>query len=155
MKNTTLCYIENTKNQTLLLHRTKKKNDLNENKWIGVGVKFEAGETAEQCLIREVYEETGLTLNSYTYRGVVDFISDVWEDEKMHLFTATVIDDKVKECDEGELKWVDNDKVLSLPTWEGDRVFLELLYQNKPFFHLTLCYEGEKLVKSELDKLNK
>ena len=155
MKNTTLCYIENTKNQTLLLHRTKKKNDLNENKWIGVGGKFEAGETAEECLIREVYEETGLTLNSYTYRGVVDFISDVWEDEKMHLFTATVIDDKVKECDEGELKWVDNDKVLSLPTWEGDRVFLELLYQNEPFFHLTLCYEGEKLVKSELDKLNK
>ena len=155
MKNTTLCYIENTKNQTLLLHRTKKKNDLNENKWIGVGGKFEAGETAEECLIREVYEETGLTLNSYTYRGVVDFISDVWEDEKMHLFTATVIDDKVKECDEGELKWVDNDKVLSLPTWEGDRVFLELLIKNEPFFHLTLCYEGEKLVKSELDKLNK
>lgn len=155
MKDTTLCYIENTKNQTLLLHRTKKKNDLNENKWIGVGGKFEENETAEECLIREVYEETGLTLTSYTYRGVVDFISDVWENERMHLFTAKVENDTLKECDEGELRWVDNDKVLSMPTWEGDRVFLELLMRNEPFFHLTLCYEGEKLVKSELDKRGK
>ena len=152
MKDTTLCYIENTKNQTLLLHRTKKKNDLNENKWIGVGGKFEKGETAEECLVREVKEETGLTLDSYTYRGVVDFISDVWEDEKMHLFTAKVTNDTLKECDEGELKWIDNDKVLSMPTWEGDRVFLELIMKNHPFFHLVLQYEGEKLVKTTLDK---
>lgn len=152
MKDTTLCYIENTKNQTLLLHRTKKKNDLNENKWIGVGGKFERNETAEECLVREVKEETGLTLDSYTYRGVVDFVSDVWEDEKMHLFTAKVTNDTLKECDEGELKWVDNDKVLSMPTWEGDRVFLELIWKNQPFFHLTLEYEGEKLVKTTLDK---
>ncbi len=152
MKDTTLCYIENTKNQTLLLHRTKKKNDLNENKWIGVGGKFERNETAEECLIREVMEETGLTLDSYTYRGVVNFLSDVWENERMHLFTAKVSNDTVKECDEGELKWVDNDKVLSMPTWEGDRVFLELIWKNHPFFHLTLEYEGEKLVKTTLDK---
>ena len=152
MKDTTLCYIENTKNQTLLLHRTKKKNDLNENKWIGVGGKFERNETAEECLIREVGEETGLTLDSYTYRGVVNFLSDVWENERMHLFTAKVSNDTVKECNEGELKWVDNDKVLSMPTWEGDRVFLELIWKNHPFFHLTLEYEGEKLVKTTLDK---
>ena len=152
MKDTTLCYIENGKNQTLLLHRTKKKNDLNENKWIGVGGKFERNETAEECLIREVGEETGLTLDSYTYRGVVNFLSDVWENERMHLFTAKVSNDTVKECDEGELKWVDNDKVLSMPTWEGDRVFLELIWKNHPFFHLTLEYEGEKLVKTTLDK---
>ena len=152
MKDTTLCYIENTKNQTLLLHRTKKKNDLNENKWIGVGGKFEGNETAEECLVREVMEETGLTLDSYTYRGVVNFLSDVWENERMHLFTAKVSNDTVKECDEGELKWVDNDKVLSMPTWEGDRVFLELIWKNHPFFHLTLEYEVEKLVKTILDK---
>lgn len=152
MKNTTLCYIHNGQGQTLLLHRVKKENDLNHDKWIGVGGKFERGESPEECLLREVKEETGLTLTSYRYRGIVTFVSAVWETELMHLFTADGFDGELKECDEGTLTWVDDALVPSLPTWEGDRIFLRLLEQDIPFFSLKLEYDvNETLVSAVLD----
>ncbi len=152
MKDTTLCYIHNDRGQTLLLHRVKKENDLNHDKWIGVGGKFEDGESVEECLLREVKEETGLTLTSYRYRGIVTFVSAVWETERMHLFTADGFDGEVKECDEGTLAWVDDTVVPTLPTWEGDRIFLDLLRQEMPFFSLKLEYDAnEALVSAVLN----
>ncbi|MBQ9859058.1 MAG: 8-oxo-dGTP diphosphatase [Clostridia bacterium] len=152
MKNTTLCYIHNDKGQTLLLHRVKKENDLNHDKWIGVGGKFEDKESPEDCLLREVKEETGLTLTAYRYRGVVTFVSEVWETEYMHLFTAHGFTGEVKECDEGTLEWVDDHKVAALPTWEGDRIFLDLLARDIPFFSLKLAYDAaENLVEAVLN----
>lgn len=151
MLNTTLCYIHNEKDQTLLLHRIKKENDLNKDKWIGVGGKFEDKESPEDCLLREVKEETGLTLTSYKYRGIVTFISDKWETEYMHLFTADGFTGDLIPCEEGTLEWVDNDKVEGLPTWAGDRIFLRLIKENVPFFSLKLEYEGERLVNAVLD----
>ena len=151
MRNTTLCYIQNDREQTLLLHRVKKENDLNKDKWIGVGGGFEDKESPEDCLIREVWEETGLTLTRYRYRAVVTFVSDEWETEYMHLFTADGFTGSIKECDEGTLEWVDNARVPTLPTWEGDRIFLRLLAEERPFFSLKLCYEGERLVSAVLD----
>jgi len=151
MRNTTLCYIQNDNGQTLLLHRVKKENDLNKDKWIGVGGKFEDKESPEDCLLREVKEETGLTLISYKYRGIVTFISDVWETEYMHLFTADKFTGTIITCSEGTLEWVDNDILYSLPTWEGDRIFLELIKNNAPFFSLKLEYEGEALFSAVLD----
>lgn len=151
MRNTTLCYIQNDNDQTLLMHRVKKENDLNKDKWIGVGGKFEDKESPEDCLLREVKEETGLTLTSYKYRGIVTFISDVWETEYMHLFTADKFTGTIITCSEGTLEWVDNDILYSLPTWEGDRIFLELIKNNAPFFSLKLEYQGEALVSAVLD----
>ena len=151
MRNTTLCYIQNDRGQTLLIHRTKKENDLNHDKWIGVGGKFEDKESPEECLIREVKEETGLTLTSYRYRGVVTFVSDVWETEYMHLFTADGFTGELSRCDEGVLEWVDDDKVADLPTWEGDRIFLRLLDEDVPFFSLKLEYTGENLTYASLN----
>ncbi len=151
MRNTTLCYIHNDQKQTLLLHRIKKENDLNHDKWIGVGGGFEDKESPEDCLIREVYEETGLTLTRYQYRGIVTFVSDTWETEYMHLFTADGFTGALKECDEGRLEWVDDALVSTLPTWEGDRIFLRLLEENHPFFSLKLTYTGETLTGAVLD----
>ena len=151
MRNTTLCYIHNDRRQTLLIHRIKKENDLNHDKWIGVGGKFEDKESPEECLIREVKEETGLTLTSYRYRGVVTFVSDVWETEYMHLFTADGFTGELSRCDEGVLEWVDDDKVADLPTWEGDRIFLRLLDEDAPFFSLKLEYTGEVLTYAALN----
>ena len=152
MKNTTLCYVYNDRGQTLLLHRVKKQNDLNQDKWIGVGGKFEDKESPEECLLREVKEETGLTLTRYRYRGIVTFVSDTWETEYMHLFTADAFEGTLKDCDEGVLEWVDNDIVPTLPTWEGDRVFLRLLAEERPFFSLKLSYDAnEKLTAAVLD----
>lgn len=148
--NTTLCYIKNDNNEYLLLHRNRKENDLNEGKWIGVGGKFMEGETAEECVCREVYEETGLTLTEYHLHGLVKFISDTWDDEDMYLFSATGFTGEVKpDCDEGELKWVSADKVLSLPTWEGDRYFLAPLMEGRSRIDMTVRYEGSRLVSCE------
>ncbi len=151
MRNTTLCYIHNDRGETLLLHRIKKVNDLNHDKWIGVGGKFEDKESPEECLIREVREETGLTLTDYRYRAVVTFVSDTWETEYMHLFTATAFTGELKACDEGVLEWVPDDRMPALPTWAGDRIFLRLLAQNAPFFSLKLVYEGDTLREAVLD----
>lgn len=150
MKLTTLCYIENDRSEYLMLHRTKKENDLNHGKWIGVGGKFEDAETPEECLLREVYEETGLALTDYRFRGIVTFLSNEWEGEYMHLFTARVHTDAVKECTEGVLRWIPKHDVLNLKLWEGDRIFLKELVDHDRIFSLKLSYEGDELTHSSL-----
>ena len=146
----TLCYIEKD-GKTLMLHRVKKEHDANKDKWIGIGGKFEDGESPEDCVLREVLEETGLTLNSYRYRGIVTFVSDRWETEYMHLFSADGFSGELRDCDEGVLEWVSREKRDSLPAWEGDKIFLRLLDEGAPFFSLKLRYEGEKLREAVLD----
>ena len=149
MKNTTLCYIEKD-DAYLMLHRVKKVNDENHDKWIGVGGKFEAGESPEDCLLREVKEETGLTLTDYRYRGLVTFVSDEWGTEYMHLFTATGFEGEMKACDEGELVWVPKSEIENLNIWEGDKIFFRLLVKSDKFFSLKLTYRGDTLVGSEV-----
>ena len=149
MKQTTLCYIEQD-NKYLMLHRVKKENDENHDKWIGVGGKFEEGESPEECLLREVKEETGLTLREYRLRGIITFVSNEWGTEYMYLYTATKYEGTLTECDEGELVWVPKDELSRLTLWEGDRIFLRLLDEEKRFFSLKLCYEGEKLAETVL-----
>jgi len=148
--NTTLCYLERG-DQYLMLHRVKKENDLNHDKWIGIGGKFEKDESPEDCLLREAREETGLTLTDYRYRGLVTFISDQWPTEYMHLFTATGWTGKQTVCDEGDLEWIEKSRLLSLPLWEGDRIFLKLLEEDAPFFSLKLQYQGESLALAVLN----
>lgn len=147
MINTTLCYIEKD-NKYLMLHRTKKKNDLNEGKWIGVGGKFEKDETPEECLLREVKEETGLTLTKYKLRGVITFQSNEWETEYMYLFTASEFIGRLTNCKEGDLEWVDKHEILHLNIWEGDKIFLKKMIEEDNFFTLKVVYEGDKLVES-------
>ena len=150
MKMTTLCYIEQ-EGKYLMLHRVKKHHDINAGKWIGVGGHVENGETPEECLLREVKEETGLVLTAYRLRGLVTFLSDVCDPELMCVFTADAFDGALIECDEGELAWVEKSDVLALPTWEGDRVFLErLLSGDERFFSIKLRYEGDKLVEKKI-----
>ena len=134
-----------------MLHRTKKENDLNHDKWIGVGGKFQDKESPEDCLLRETWEETGLTLTSYRYRGLVTFISNLWPTEYMHLFTADGWTGEPHPCDEGELAWIKKADLLSLPLWKGDQIFLDLLDRNTPFFSLKLQYEGDALVLAVLN----
>ena len=150
MLNTTLCYIEKD-GCWLMLHRVKKEHDINRDKWIGIGGKFEDKESPEDCLLREVREETGLTLTSYQYRGLVTFVSDQYETEYMHLFTAGGFTGDLIDCDEGTLEWVPVETVPSLPTWAGDRIFLDLLRRDVPFFSLKLAYEGDRLALAVLD----
>ena len=150
MINTTLCYILRG-DECLMLHRVKKENDLNKDKWIGIGGKFEDKESPEDCLLREVREETGLTLTDYAYRGIVTFVSDRWPTEYMHLFTATAFTGTLKTCDEGELEWLPWEMLTKIPHWEGDEIFLRLLKQDAPFFSLKLCYQGERLVQAVLN----
>ena len=149
MLNTTLVYVERD-GQYLMLHRVKKEQDINHDKWIGVGGKCEEGESPEECAVRETFEETGLTLSDPQYRGVVTFVSDRYEGEYMHLFTADKFTGSLKECSEGELVWVEKARVPELPSWEGDRIFLKLIAEPGPFFSLKLVYEGDVLVSHEL-----
>jgi 8-oxo-dGTP diphosphatase len=135
----------------LMLYRNKKENDENAGKWVGVGGKLEAGESPEDCLLREVREECGITLSSYKFRGIVTFVSDVWGTEYMCLFTATVPEETLVDCTEGDLRWVENDRLDTLPMWEGDRVFFELIKNDHPFFSLKLSYEGDTLVSAVVD----
>lgn len=151
MRNTTLCYLTRG-DELLMLHRVKKAVDENAGKWIGVGGKFEEGESPEDCLLREVYEETGLTLTSWRYRAVVTFVSDEWGTEYMHLFTADGFTGDLKPNDEGVFAWKTREEVMtSLPLWEGDRIFLRLLFEDRPFFSLKLCYRGDELTTAVLD----
>lgn len=146
---TTLCYIEKD-NKYLMMHRTKKENDVNKDKWVGIGGHFEENESPEECLCREALEETGLRLTDYRLRGIITFISDKWETEYMFLYTATGYEGGIGECSEGTLEWVDKSDVCDLPIWEGDKVFFGLLEQDAPFFSLKLRYEGERLVENVL-----
>ena len=150
MVETTLCYIENGGN-VLLLHRTRKNEDPNRGKWIGVGGHIEPGETPEMCVLREVFEETGLHLLNARYRGIVHFRSDVNPDEDMHLFTATAFTGTLQDCDEGDLKWIPKDEMLNLPMWAGDRVFLRLLQEGREHFECTLQYTGDALQAASVD----
>ena len=150
MLNTTLCYLEHD-GKYLMLHRVKKKNDISHDKWLGVGGKFEDKESPEECAIRETREETGLTLTSYQYRGLVTFVSDRYETEYMHLFTADAWQGILIDCNEGELVWIDKKKVPELPIWQGDKIFFRLLEQDIPFFSLKLSYEGDTLVQAVLN----
>ncbi len=150
MHNSTLCYIVKD-GKVLMLHRVKKKNDINHDKWIGIGGKFEPEEAPEECILREAKEETGLTLTSWRCRGVVTFLQEGGEGEYMYLFTADDFTGELVECDEGDLQWVSMEFLDALPTWEGDRIFLNLLWQDAPFFLLTLRYQGDRLVEAVLD----
>ena len=151
MKNTSLCYIEQD-DQYLMLHRVKKENDQNKDKWIGIGGKFEEKESPEDCILREVKEETGLTLTRFRYRGIITFVLDPWETEYMHLFTADQFSGKMRtDCPEGVLAWIKKEDLLALPLWEGDKIFLRLLEENPPFFSLKLVYQEGNLIEAVLN----
>lgn len=145
---TTLCYIER-ENEYLMLHRVSKANDVNQGKWIGVGGKFEADESPEECMLREVREETGLTACSWRYRGIVTFVSARSETEYMHLFTIDAWEGSIRDCDEGKLEWIDREKLFELPHWAGDEIFLSLICdQDTPFFSLKLVYDASDTLMS-------
>ena len=151
MLNTSLCYLE-MNDSYLMLHRIKKVNDENRDKWIGIGGKFEAGETPYECARREIAEETGLLANKLSYRGIVTFVSDIYGTEYMHLFTCCDFSGTIKSsCDEGELLWVKKSEVPLLPIWEGDKIFLKLIDTDTPFFSLKLEYMGDKLVSHKIE----
>lgn len=146
MRNTTLIYIQENDNY-LMLHRTKKKNDQSHDKWLGVGGKFDKDESPDECILREVKEETGLTLTSYQLRGVMTFVSDIWETEYMFIYTADEFEGELAECSEGDLQWIKKTEVMNLKLWEGDKIFLKKLIDGDGFFTVKMEYEGEKLVK--------
>ncbi|MCR4586688.1 MAG: 8-oxo-dGTP diphosphatase [Lachnospiraceae bacterium] len=145
----TLCYLERD-GQYLMLLRNKKKNDVNEGKWIAPGGKAEPGESPEECVIREVFEETGLSVEKLRMRGILTFSSEGWEDEYIFVFTAAEFSGELTECNEGELKWIDKKMIPNLNLWEGDRVFLKLLIDDGPFFSLKLSYRGDQLAEAKL-----
>ena len=150
LKDTTLCYIEKD-GAYLMMHRVKKQNDINKDKYVGIGGKLEDGETPFDCAIREIKEETGLTAKNLLYRGIVTFVSNIYGIEKMHLFTTNDFVGNIKQdCQEGNLVWIDKRKVYDLPIWEGDKIFFSLLEKEEKFFYLTLVYNGDKLVDHTL-----
>ena len=146
MRLTRICYIEQDGNY-LMLHRTKKENDQSHDKWLGVGGKFDKDESPDECILREVKEETGLTLTSYQLRGVMTFVSDIWETEYMFIYTADEFEGELAECSEGDLQWIKKTEVMNLKLWEGDKIFLKKLIDGDGFFTVKMEYEGEKLVK--------
>lgn len=150
MRNTTLCYIRRD-GDVLLLHRIKKEHDENRDKWVGIGGKFEPGESPEDCLQREVTEETGLTLDDWRYRGIVTFVSDEWGTEYMHLFTSEHFHGTLSDCEEGVLEWLPWSRLPALPIWEGDKIFLRLIDEDLPFFSLKLRYRGDRLEQAVLN----
>lgn len=153
MKQTTLCYIDNG-DSYLMLHRVKKENDASHGKWIGVGGKCEADESPDECMLREVKEETGLDITEWHYRGIVTFISDTWPNEYMHLFTATAWrgEPDMNIDDEGTLAWIPKTGLMDLNLWEGDRIFLRLLLDGAtPFFSLKLVYEHDEMASATLN----
>ena len=150
MINSTLCYVTRG-DQVLMLHRVKKKNDINKDKWIGIGGKFEKDESPDECLLREAREETGLELTSWRCRGIVTFLNEGTDGEYMYLFTADGFEGQLKESDEGDLQWVSREFLDELPKWEGDQIFLDLLWQDAPFFLLKLRYDRDKLVEAVLN----
>ena len=150
MKNTTLCYLERD-GKYLMLHRVKKENDMNRDKWLGIGGKFEPGESPEDCALREIREETGLTVTDWEYRGIVTFVSEEYGTEWMHLFWSDSFTGTLTDCDEGELAWIGKRELLTKELWQGDRIFLELLEQRVPFFSLKLCYRGDTLTRAVLN----
>ncbi len=149
-KLTTLCYIEKG-DSYLMLHRVSKKHDVNKDKWIGIGGHFEENESPEECLLREAKEETGLTLTSWKFRGIVTFISEGWNTEYMCLYTADGYEGEIIPCNEGVLEWIRKEDLLKLNLWEGDKIFLKLLQEDAPFFSLKLAYKGDVLTEAVLD----
>ena len=147
---TTLCYIEKD-DAYLMLHRVKKENDINKDKWIGIGGHFENTESPEECLLREVKEETGLTLHSYRFRGLVTFVTLQGVSEYMCLFTSDDFSGELTTCNEGDLEWVKKERFPELNLWEGDYIFLRLLEERDTFFSLKLVYDEDKLVETILD----
>ncbi len=141
----TLCYIEDN-GKYLMLLRNKKHKDVNEGKWIGVGGRLESGESPEECICREVLEETGLSITEYRMRGVLTFSSEGWEDEYIFVFTSHKFSGNLKECDEGELRWIDKEEVMNLNLWEGDRIFLKNILDGSAFFSMKLSYKGDRLI---------
>lgn len=144
MRLTTLCYIEQN-DCYLMMHRTKKENDQSRGKWLGVGGKLETDESPEDCLNREVMEETGLTVLAYEFAGVITFLSDIWETEYMFIYVVKSFSGELTECDEGDLHWIPKSEVMHLNLWEGDRVFLKLLLEGRYGFSLRFVYRGDDL----------
>lgn len=149
MRNSTLCYIEKD-NCYLMLHRIKKENDINKNKWIGVGGGFLDGESPEECCLREIKEETGLNVRKLHFRGIITFVTDNFETEYMHLFTCSDFEGEIIDCNEGVLRWVPKNEIFDLELWEGDKIFLNYLFKDLPFFSLKLVYNQNKLIEYKM-----
>lgn len=145
----TLCYLEK-EDKYLMLLRNKKKHDVNEGKWIGVGGKCEKGESPEECVIRETFEETGIKLESLKMRGVLTFSSEGWEDEYIFVYTSDKFSGTITDCNEGELRWIDKDKIMDLNLWDGDRIFLKIMLESDEFFSIKLSYKGDEIVDQKL-----